>query len=49
MENDFGIRCDKCHSLVNDDDGYTTIDGMDLCDDCFEDYQSENARKSTTR
>ena len=41
-------KCSKCGEF-NDDLGYTQIDRMILCDECLEDYQSENLRKSTTR
>lgn len=48
MDNDGITYCDKCNIFVSEDEGYTYIDGMDLCDECLEDYEQKNLKFSVS-
>ena len=49
MENDNGTCCDHCNAPLNNNESYTHIDGMDLCDECHEDYRTNQFAKSISR
>lgn len=42
------MTCDSCTCILKEDE-WTRIDGRNLCEECYEDYETDNLQKMITR